>query len=306
MILKDAIAKYLKYLENIKNASKYTLRNYSRALALFTDIVDANKPVDDINLHTIDDFRDRIFELRNRKGEKLSKNTQNLYLIPVRSFLKFCHKRDLGDNLMSIEKIELVKPDPRDVSGLTTEELERLRNYNEGKNAQIVARDRAIVEMLFSTGLRISELTALNRENVNLTTREFAVLGKGKKYRTVYLTKQAANLLQNYLALRTDNFPPIFLNARPRKDEFETNGESRRLSNTAIENLIRARARHAGITKPVTPHKLRHTFATTLLRNGADIRSVQEMLGHSNIATTQIYTHIVNADLKKTHKRFLE
>lgn len=282
------------------------MRNYTKALTLFTEIIDDSKEIDAINLHTIDDFRDRIFELRNRKGEKLSKNTQNLYLIPVRSFLKFCQKRDLGKNVLSIEKIELVKPDPRDVTGLTAEELKRLREYSDDKNAVISARDRAIVEMLFSTGLRISELVALNRDNVNLQTREFAVLGKGKKYRTVFLTERAVALLQKYLDIRTDNFQPIFLNARKRPDEFETQGESRRLSKTSIENMVRSRAIKAGITKPVTPHKLRHTFATTLLRNGADLRSVQEMLGHSNISTTQIYTHVVNADLKKTHEKFLE
>lgn len=307
MNIPEAIQKYLKYLENIRNASAYTLRNYHRSLDLFVKTMGETTALESINLETIDDFRDKIFELRNRKGEKLSKNSQNLYLIPVRSFLKYCLKRGYGgENLFSPEKIELIKPDPRDVSGLSMEELNRLREYHDSKNEIISARDRAIIEMLFSTGLRIAELVSLNRENINLTTKEFTVLGKGKKYRTVFLTENAVNHLQKYFDLRTDNFSPAFLNARPRKDEFETQGESRRLSKTAIENMVRSRAIKAGITKPVTPHKLRHTFATTLLRNGADIRSVQEMLGHSNISTTQIYTHIVNADLKKTHQKFLE
>jgi len=174
-----------------------------------------------------------------------------------------------------------------------------------GKNQLIASRDRAIVEMLFSTGLRISELCSLNLENLNLETREFTVIGKGRKVRTVYLTGAAVECLQVYLHHRDDNFSPLFINARSRKDEFENKGESRRLTRTAIEIMVRDRGRKAGITKPVTPHKLRHTFATTLLRNGADLRSVQELLGHANIATTQIYTHFVNADLKKTHEKYL-
>ncbi len=306
MELTEATNRYLKYLRNIKNASKYTLRNYQKSLDLLLDVIGKDADISDITLNTIDDFRDGIFEKKNRKGEILSRSTQNIYLIPVRSFLKFCHKREIGENILSPEKIELLKQDPRDVSGLDVEELERLRNYNEHKNQFISVRDRAIIEMLFSTGLRISELCALNRENVNLQTREFSILGKGKKYRTVFLTHNAVDELDKYFNLRQDNWPAIFVNARSRKDEFETNGESRRISRTAVEVMIRDRGRKCGITKPVTPHILRHTFATTLLRNGAGLRSVQEMLGHVNISTTQIYTHVVNADLKKTHEKFLE
>ncbi|MBT3348732.1 tyrosine-type recombinase/integrase [bacterium] len=306
MKLSDAIDRYFRNLKNVRNASAYTIRNYARSLNLFAETVGENLELEKISLEKIDDFRDRIFELQSRHGGNISRSTQNLYLVPVRAFLKFCHQRDLADPLISPEKIELVRPDPRDVSGLNLDELDRLRNFFGSKNEQISTRDRAIVEMLFCTGLRISELCALNRENVNLKMREFSVIGKGKKIRTVFLTERAIELLENYLDLRTDNFPPLFLNARQRKNEFETNGESRRLSCTAIEVMIRDRGRFCGITKPVTPHVLRHTFATTLLRGGADLRSVQEMLGHSSISTTQIYTHVVNADLKKTHAKFLE
>ncbi len=305
MLLSDAVTRYQKYLRNIRNASAYTLRNYSRSLDLLQETV-GDITLEKLSIEKIDDYRDRIFEIKSsRSGEPISRATQNLYLIPIRAFLKFCHQRDLAKNLISPEKIELVKPDPRDVSGITSEELNRMREFNGSKNEQINLRDRAIIEMLFSTGLRISELVALNRENVNLKTREFSVIGKGRKIRVVFLTEQAAELLEKYLDTRTDNFPPLFLNARQNKHEFETNGESRRLTRTAIEVMVRDRGRKCGITRPVTPHVLRHTFATTLLRNGADIRSVQEMLGHSNISTTQIYTHVVNADLKKTHEKFL-
>ncbi|MCF7905651.1 tyrosine-type recombinase/integrase [Candidatus Gracilibacteria bacterium] len=290
----------------MKNASPYTLRNYKRSLDLFLESIGKTKSISHVDMDAIDAFRDSIFELRNKKGETLSRRTQNIYLIPVRSFLKFCSIRELDKNVLSSDKIELLKLDPHDVSGLSWEELNRLRDWNENKNPLINTRDRAIVEMLFVTGLRISELCRLNRENVNLNTREFTVLGKGKKIRTVYLTPRSVGTLQHYLDERTDNYQPLFVSARSRKDELETKGESRRLTRTAIEVMIRNRGRKAGITKPVTPHVLRHTFATTLLRNGADLRSVQELLGHANISTTQIYTHFVNADLKRTHEKFLE
>ncbi len=306
MKIVDAIERYLKHLKNIKNASPFTLRNYKRSLDLFAETVGENRGLSKIVMNDIDDFRDHIFSLKSRDGESLSRATQNIYLTPVRAFLKFCIIRELDENILSPDKIELLKLDPRDVSGLSKDELDRLRNWNEGKNDLIKTRDRAIVEMLFSTGLRISELCKLNRENVNLKTKEFTVIGKGKKIRTVFLTSRAVEMMEKYLKTREDNFPPFFINARERKDEIETNGESRRLTRTAIEVMIRDRGRKAGITKPVTPHILRHTFATSLLKNGADLRSVQELLGHSNISTTQIYTHFANADLKRTHEKFLE
>ena len=305
MKLKEATERYLKYLRNIKNVSQYTTRNYGKSLDLLLEVVGEEADISDITLRSIDDFRDAIFEKKNKRGQTLSRSTQNIYLIPVRSFLKFCIKRELSDPVLAPEKIELLKQDPRDVAGLTMEELDRLRHYTAGKNEMIMARDRAVVEMLFSTGLRISELCSLNREHINLKTKEFSVLGKGKKFRTVYLTDRAVECLEVYLKLRDDNWAAVFINARARKDEFETAGESRRISRTSIEIMIRDRGRRCGITKPVTPHVLRHTFATTLLRRGADIRSVQEMLGHASISTTQIYTHVVNADLKRVHQEYL-
>ena len=306
MKLQEAINKFLQHLKNVKNSSDYTIRNYSRSLNLFLETV-GDVGLEKINLNTIDDFRDKIFALKSRNsGERIARATQNLYLVPIRSFLKFAHKRDLAEILLSPEKIELVKLDPRDVAGITMEELDRLRHFRGKKDEQLALRDDAIIEMLFSTGLRISELVSLNRENVNLKSREFTVIGKGKKIRLVFITERAATLLEKYLDLRTDNFFPLFLNSKWRGNPLEKNGECRRLSRTSIEIMIRDRGRKAGITRPVTPHVLRHTFATTLLRNGADIRSVQEMLGHSNISTTQIYTHVANADLKKVHERFLD
>lgn len=306
MKLSQGIERFLRHQEQIKNASVFTIRNYKRSLEMLTKALDnENAQISDITVETIDDMRDMLFAKKTTSGGTLARRTQNLYLIPIRSFLKFCEKRDLDSPLLSPDKIELMKLEPTDVSGITQEELQRLRDWNE-KSPLIHARDRAIVEMLYSTGLRVSELQYLNREHINTETKEFTIVGKGRKVRTVYMTDVAAKYVADYLELRTDVYPPLWINARTNPDEFDTKGESRRLSKTYIELMIRNRGRKAGITKPVTPHVLRHTFATTLLRNGADIRSVQEMLGHSNISTTQIYTHVVNADLKKAHKDFLE
>lgn len=306
MLYTDAVKKYFRHLKGVKNASQYTLRNYSRALENFGETLGERARVSDIDLEKIEDFQDIIFAKKNKKGAVLSAKTKNIYLIPIRSFLKYCIKRELDPNVLAPEKVEILKTEPSDVSGLNPEELKILRSFNIGKNAFSDARDRAIVEMFFSTGLRVSELVELNRENVNLFMKSFSIIGKGRKVRTVFLTGNCVEILEKYLELRSDNFAPFFINVRKRKDEFENKGESRRLSRTAIEVMISNRGKMCGITKPVTPHKLRHTFATTLLRNGADIRSVQEMLGHSNISTTQIYTHVANADLKKVHEKFLK
>lgn len=306
MLIVEGIEKYVRYLKNVRNASPYTLRNYEKSLGFLVETVGKSSHIKDLSLNSIDDFQDFVFSKTNRKGEPLSSKTRNIYLIPIRSFLKFCIKRELDDPILAPEKLELIKTEPSDVSGLNMDELELLRNTNTAKSNLIALRDRAIIEMLFSTGLRISEMCALNQDNLNLNTGEFSVLGKGKKIRSVYLTPQCIKLLSDYLKSRADDFRPLFINAKQRSDQHLKSGESRRLSRTAIEIMVRARGRKAGITKPVTPHKLRHTFATSLLRNGADIRSVQELLGHASIATTQIYTHVANADLKKTHAKFLE
>ncbi len=306
MKLKDAIKKFMRHLQVVEDASTFTIRNYEKSLKMFVQVVGEDIALESVNLDSMDDFNDFIFNKKNKKGEYLAPKTRNIYLIPIRSFFKYCQKRELGKNLLSSDKIELVKTKHSDVSGLTLEELNRLRSYQSEKNNFIESRNRAIIEMFFSTGLRISELRSLNIENINLEEKEFTVLGKGRKYRTVYLTSKSVELLKDYLDFRNDVFKPLFINAKKRTDEWENFGEARRLSITSIEIMIKNRGKLAGITKPVTPHKLRHTFATTLLKKGADIRSVQEMLGHANIATTQIYTHVANKDLKETHQKFLE
>lgn len=304
MLYSQACEKFIRYLKNVKNASKYTLRNYERSLVQFGEILGQDISISDITLDTVENYQDFIFDKKTKKGDKLSAKTKNIYLIPIRSFLKYCIKRELGKNILNPEKIEILKTNPSDVSGLSAEELLKLLTFPE-KDKMLDTRNRAIIQMLFSTGLRISELCALNVENVNLKTQEFSIIGKGNKVRSVFLTDIATDYLQQYLQLRPDDFKPLFISKRRHKEEHLNGGEKRRLSRTMIEIMVSDRGKKCGITKPVTPHKIRHTFATTLLRNGADIRSVQEMLGHANISTTQIYTHVANADLKKTHQKFL-
>ncbi len=306
MLVKNAIIHYLKYLRNIKNCSHYTIRNYTTSLKCFQEVLHEKSILSDINLNIIDDFRDVIFSKKTKKGETLSRCTQNIYLTPVRAFLKFCMLRGLSDNLLSPEKIELIKLDPKNISGLTLEEFTRLRQvYNPKQSPQINYRNQSIIQMLFATGLRISELCNLNRDNVNLKIKDFSIIGKGKKIRTVFLTNYSVKALVKYLDTRTDDFIPLFINAKKREGELQNKGECRRLSKTSIEIMMKKYGVMCGITKPVTPHILRHTFATTLLRNGADLRSIQELLGHAHVGTTQIYTHFVNSDLKNIHNKFL-
>ncbi len=306
MLYTEAVTKFFRHLEIVQGASPHTLRNYRRSLEAFLQVLPPKASIESITLDTIEQFQDFVFAQKNRRGEPLSGKTKNIYLIPVRSFLKYCLKRELAPNILSHEKVAVIKTPQSDVSGLNHEDFELLRSFDGSQDELINKRDKAIIEMFFSTGLRVSELVALNRENINLNRQEFSLCGKGKKFRSVYLTETCIAKLKDYLSLRNDAFAPLFINARTRKDEHEDKGESRRLSRTAIEIMVSKRGKRCGITKPVTPHKIRHTFATRLLGNGADIRSVQEMLGHSNIATTQIYTHVTNANLKKVHADFLE
>jgi site-specific recombinase XerD len=303
--------KFLRYLKNIKNSSIYTIRNYEAALREFSEKFEfgLKTDIERINLDIIEQYQDYLFEKKNKKGEKISAKTRNLYLIPLRSLLKFCIKREFSKFLMNPEKIDILKTNPADVSGLTLDEIKTMIEYKNSRNSEFLnTRNSAIIEMLFSTGLRISELCALNKDNVNLKLKEFSVIGKGNKVRTVYLTNNAVEKLQKYLDLRIDNFVALFISEKNsrKKENNLVKEDQRRLSRFMIAQIVSKTAKLIGITKPVTPHKIRHTFATTLLRNGADIRSVQELLGHSNIATTQIYTHVANADLKKIHEKFLE
>lgn len=303
MLLSEAITKFLEYVEITKNQSQRTIENYTHYLRRFSQWMGKDSTPQDITLDKVQEFRLYLNRLTDKQGEQLlSIKTQNFHIIALRAFLKYCIKHDIPT--LPSEKIDLSKIPERTIEYLTPEELERLFQAVDKNNIRGL-RDTALLETLYSTGLRVSELVSLNRSQVDLVRREFMVRGKGRKMRLVFLSPKAAQAIETYLKARQDNYEPIFINyRRSRKASDITAGEQRRLSTVSVENLVKKYALQAGIIKKVTPHVLRHSFATQLLINGADIRSVQEMLGHSSITTTQIYTHVTNKRLREVHEKY--
>ncbi|MFZ2189290.1 MAG: site-specific tyrosine recombinase/integron integrase [Candidatus Magasanikiibacteriota bacterium] len=321
--LQNYLREFLEHLEIEKNRSDKTIQNYDFYLSRFLDWFGANKDPEKIMAEDVRQYRLWLNRLVDIHGEPLKKNTQNYHLIALRSFLKYMAKRDV-DTLAS-EKIELMKMPDREVSFLEGSDLNRLleapislnqtKDGNEktaGTTTLIKYRDKAILEMLFSTGLRVSELIKLKKDNVNLGKEEFTVTGKGRKTRVVFLSEQAKYWLKKYLETRKDMNPFLFIshdkrtgkggNMKIKGKKMESADEP--LTPRSVQRLVQKYARAAGITKEVTPHTLRHSYATDLLQNGADIRSVQTMLGHSSITTTQIYTHITDKELHNIYKKF--
>ena len=290
---------FLEYCEIEKNRSQLTIRNYDHYLTRFLNWSKTKDPKD-INLELVRKYRLYLNRLTNSKGITLKKITQNYHIIALRAFLKYLAKRDI--KTLAAEKIELAKIPERTVEFLEDDELEKLLSSPNTSKKQGL-RDRAILELLFSAGLRVSELTSLTRNQVNLKKDEFTVRGKGDKPRVVFLSDSAKFWLGKYLETRQDNFKSLFINYTRKKDR-EIDPESRRLTPRSVQRIVKKYAMLAGITKKVTPHILRHTFGTDLLQGGADIRSVQAMLGHSNISTTQIYTHVTDKHLGETYKAF--
>ncbi|MBD3270181.1 tyrosine-type recombinase/integrase [Candidatus Peregrinibacteria bacterium] len=304
MKIKTAIQNFLEYSEVNKNQSQKTLENYRHYLGRFEKWLGSDFDVSKLDLQTINKFRVYLNRLTDDDGSPLlTVKTQNYHIIALRAFLKYLVKNDIES--LAPEKIELSKVDDRTVEYLDRDELEKLFAAIDNDGIRGL-RDKALMKVLYSTGLRISELVALNVDQINLETREFRVQGKGRKYRIVFLSEDACKSLIDYLKARKDSIKPVFIShGRVKKaDPSKSEDELRRLTPTMIQYLIRNYGRLAGLVKPVTPHKLRHSFATELLKNGADIRSVQEMLGHSSITTTQIYTHLTNNRLKEIHKKF--
>lgn len=303
MKISKHITLFLEHAEIAKNQSHKTLENYAHYLKRFSDFLGVDASPKEITLEKVQKFRLSLNRLEDENGKQLlGVKTQNYHIIALRAFLKFCMKNDVPT--LAPEKIDLSKIPERSVEYLSREELERLFKTVDMSKIQGL-RDTAILETLYSTGLRVSELTGLNRAQVDLQRREFMVRGKGRKTRIVFLSGRAANAIEKYLAARDDNFEPLFINhKRGRKGDDITLGEKRRLSTVMVQYMVRGYARRAGIIKKVTPHVLRHSFATELLINGADIRSVQEMLGHSSITTTQIYTHLTNKRLREVHEKY--
>lgn len=301
MTISSYIHDFLQDLE-IKNKSPKTLENYTHYLKRFQDYLAQDLKPHKLTLHTVDKYRLYLKRFLDERERPLSIKTQNYHIIALRAFLKYLTKRDI--KTLAPEKIELSKTPKRTVEVLNDEELKRLfASVDLSKKAG--CRDLAILETLYSTGLRVSELTGLDCDQVDLKRREFMVRGKGQKPRIVFLSKKAAGIIEQYLDQRQDDLKPLFINfGQGQKKSDLDDDEKRRLSTVSVENIVRRQAAKAGIIKKVTPHTLRHSYATQLLINGADIRSVQEMLGHSSITTTQVYTHVTDKQLREIHEKF--
>jgi site-specific recombinase XerD len=300
MKLDKHITDFLEYLEVERGRSQRTLRNYDFYLRRFCDFA-KNPAPDKITRDLVKRYRLWLNRLKDgRDKETLKKSTQNYHLIALRSFLKFLAKHDVKS--LSAEQIELAKQSKRIVEFLELDELMRLLKQPLKLGDDLIAlRDKAILELLFSTGMRVSELANLEIEQVNLKRDEFTVRGKGDKPRVCFLSDSAKDALDGYLSKRRDPSPYMFVSHDPAKSGRKQSGP---LTSRSVQRIVERYARSAGITKKITPHTLRHTFATDLLMNGADIRSVQSMLGHESITTTQVYTHITNKHMKDVHKKF--
>ena len=300
MNIHQLLTDFLEYLEIERNRSQKTIENYHHYLSRFLDWSGVKMP-EDITSDLVRKYRIYLNRFQDEKGKELKKITQNYHIIALRSFIKYLSKRDIS--VLSAEKIEVGKNPFAMVEFLDPSELERLLSSASGEDIKSL-RDSAILELLFSAGLRVSELTNINRDQVNLKNQEFSVRGNGGKVRIVFISDTAKEALEKYLSKRTDIDPALFIRL-PRKGVKETNKkENLRITQRSIQRIVKYYATKAGIVKDVHPHTLRHSFATDLLANGADIRSVQAMLGHSSITTTQIYTHVTNQGLKDIHKKF--
>ena len=296
--LKKHIRRYLEYLEVERGRSTRTVRNYDFYLERFAEWADWPSPAN-ITKEMVRKYRLYLNrELEGREDANLKKSTQNYHLIALRNFLRYLARNDI--KTLSADKIELAKQETRKVDFLDEDELRRLFGVLEDADGLIGKRDRAIVHMLFSTGLRVSELANLKIDQINLKKSDFTVKGKGSKHRIVFLSDKAREYLKAYLHARKDTSPYLFVG----HDRAKGSRKAMPVSSRTVQRVIERFASEAGITKKITPHSLRHTFATDLLENGADLRSVQEMLGHESITTTQIYTHVTNRGLKQVHKKF--
>lgn len=290
---------FLEYLEIEKGSSLKTVENYERYLSRFFEFskVQSVKEISDENIREFRLLLNRQsgVKVRGQVSATMKKNTQNYYLIALRVFLKYLMKR--GITSLPPDRIELAKIKERSLDLISEDELGRLLSGPDTKDLKGL-RDKSILELFFSTGLRVSELVSLNRD-LDLSKDEFSIRGKGEKVRVVFLSETARKAIKEYLIKRKDMEEAMFVQLSKIKKT-----KSTRLTSRSIERIVKFYAIKAGISKKVTPHVIRHSFATDLLQNGADIRSVQMMLGHSNIATTQIYTHVTDKQLREVHKKF--
>lgn len=301
MFVSEALTDFLEHLEIEGGRSQNTIRNYSLYLERFIEFA-GDIEVVKITSEMIRRYRLWLNRYKNdNDGKELSILTQSYHLIALRGFLTYLSRRDIPS--LSADKIILPKTVRKQVTFLQYDEVVNLID-NIPLDSEQGLRDRAIIELLFSSGLRVSELVNLNRDHINLKRREFMVRGKGQKDRPVFVSQHAAEHVENYLQARQDSLPALFLSYSRRSTKPTVSGDYRRLSARSIQRMVSHYARLAGITKHVSPHTMRHSFATDLLMNGADLRSVQSLLGHSSISTTQVYTHVTDQHLKDIHERF--
>jgi site-specific recombinase XerD len=290
---------FLEYLEVEKQVSGHTIRNYHHYLRRFIDWYSAtykSEAPDSITLDRLTKYRVYLSRYQGADGRTLAKATQGYHVIALRSWFKWMIKLDVV--VIAPEKIDLPKSESKRLAFLTVEQIERMMNQPR-LSSKIGLRDRAILETLFSTGLRVSELVSLDRDQVDMDRREFGVVGKGRKVRVVFLSVRAAEWLRRYLETRQDHWVPVFIRYSKRKADITSGGESMRLTVRSVQRIVEKYRKQARLPIPITPHGIRHTFATDLLSKGAGLREVQEMLGHKNVATTQIYTHVTNPQLEE-------
>jgi site-specific recombinase XerD len=301
MYIAELLQDFIEHVEVERGRSQKTAENYALYMSRFIEFLGDIK-VETLTTEHIRKWRLWLNRFKNDQQQGLSTLTQSYHLIALRSFLVYCSKRNI--HTITPEKVELPKVARKQVSFLNIDEIKRLLDAVKTDD-DAGLRDKAIIALLFSSGLRVSELVSLNRDHINLVRREFTVRGKGQKDRPVFVSLEAAEAVQDYLAVRGDSLPPLFIRYGGH-EVIDTSGDFKRLTPRSIQRIVAHYTRMAGITKHVSPHTLRHSFATTLIGNGADIRSVQAMLGHSNISTTQIYTHVTDPHLREAFERFHE
>lgn len=298
--MSELIMDFIESIEVEGGRSAKTAENYRHYLERFIEFA-GDIPVDTITTELIRKYRLWLNRYANDNGDDLATITQSYHLIAMRGFLHYLSRRNIPS--LTPEKIELPKVARKQVTFLHFDEIERMLAAIPSDDTEQNLRDRAILELLFSSGLRVSELVNLDRGHINIKRREFTVRGKGQKDRPIFISVRAAHVVQEYLHKRLDNLPPLFLNYS-RNTVVSNGGDYRRLTPRSIQRIIEKYAKLAGITKHVSPHTMRHSFATDLLMNGADIRSVQTMLGHSSISTTQVYTHVTDSHLREVYEKF--
>jgi len=300
MYMSELLLDYVEHLEVEGGRSAKTAENYKLYLERFVEFTN-DTTVDKITTEMIRKYRLWLNRYTNNYEGTLATITQSYHLIALRGFLTYLSARDIAS--LSPEKIKLPKVSRKQVTFLHYDEVMRLiEQINVSDEAGL--RDRALIELLFSSGLRVSELVGLNRDHINTKRREFMVRGKGQKDRPVFISEAAAQHVTNYLEARNDSLVPLFISYSRNTQTADTSGDYKRLTARSVQRIISKYARLAGITKHVSPHTMRHSFATDLLMNGADIRSVQSMLGHSSISTTQVYTHVTDEHLREVYEKF--